>query len=653
MCYFKEKSAFILFIFLISSIFIARPQFVYSQIEFDTDPPSVVQTSPGNGATAVPINSSIEVLFSEFMDTLFNPFSIVPSMDGQFEWELDQTLIFSPAMLLDYNETYQVTIGTEATDLSGNSLENPYQWSFVTELSPWLHFFNIQGLSLDQSTVKLILGDVNGDIWVVLSSSGGSDDLFVFNGFDQSDFVKVDEDLGQINAIKQDSAGNIWIASESDDPGKGGVHMFDGTDWTHYNTDTNTVFSDNSMKCLAVDSEDNIWVGSSYSGIYMSDDGTSWTNYNMTNSDLTNDWVTTIEADEDDYIWVATPFGGIEGFDPQTNTWTSFISTIENQFNISFPLINEIVAGPGGIWAATDLGLLKYDIASDQWELFTDIDRYSQMSSIAVDPSDDTLWVGTDQGLIKFDGTNGEPIIMDNAGPAVQEVSVDVYGNAWLGTSNSLSRYDSAPPILLSVSPSSNKKNVKRTTQIILTFSEPMNKDSIISALSISPAVSFTSSMNASSTKLTITPKSKLKDNKKYTVTLGKNATDKQGRPFTASTSWSFKTEKSTTTTGTTGIVPSTSWSFPSTGFRFPATGSWSFPSTGFTFPATGSWSFPSTGFRFPATVPSTGFRFPATGSWSFPSTGFNFPATGFRFPATGFTYTSSPFNIGGLVYPR
>ncbi|MGA1865108.1 MAG: Ig-like domain-containing protein, partial [bacterium] len=586
MCYFKKKSAFILFIFLISSIFIARPQFVYSQIEFDTDPPTVVQTSPGNGATGVPINSSIEVLFSEFMDTLFNPFSINPSIDGLFTWELDQTLIFSPSLLLDYNETYQVTIGTEATDLSGNSLENQYQWSFVTESSPWLHFSSIQGLSLDpnQNSVKLILGDVNGDIWVVLSSSGASDDLFVFNGFDQSDFDKIDEDLGQINAIKQDSAGKIWVASESDDPAKGGVHVFNGTSWTHYNTNTSTVFSDDTIKCLTIDSEDNIWVGSSYSGIYMFD-GTSWTNYNMTNSDLTNDWITTIEADEDDYIWFATPFGGIEGFDPQTNTWTSYISTIENQCNISFPLVTEIVSGSGCIWAATDNGLLKYNISSDQWVLFTEIDSYSQLNSISVDPSNDTLWIGTDAGLIKFDGTSGEPIIMDNIGPAVLETAVDIYGDTWIGTSNSLSRYDTSSPVLLSFSPSNNKKNVSRSTKITLTFSEPMNKDSIISALSISPAVSFTSSMDASSTKLTITPKSKLKDNKKYTVSLGKNATDKQGHPLTHSSSWSFTTEKSTTTTGTYSY-PGTSTTFPSTTFNFPALSAYRFPSTAFNFPA-------------------------------------------------------------------
>jgi ligand-binding sensor domain-containing protein len=636
MCYFKEKSVLILFIFLISAIFIARPQFAYSQIDpndIGTDVPSVVQTSPGDGDTGVAVNSSIEVLFSEFMDTfyfsLYNPFSISPYVDGTVSWVTDQTLIFSPAMLLDYNETYEVTIGKEAKTTSGISLDDDYEWSFVTESSPWLSFDEIQDLSLDQNTVKLILSDDNGDIWVVLASSpGASDDIFVFDGYDESDFEKIDESLGQINALEQDSTGNIWIASES------GVHMYDGTDWTHHDTSTNTVFLDNDMKCLTVDSSDNIWVGSENSGMYKFD-GTSWTNFNTNNSDLSSDWIIAIEADENDDIWFATPFGGIEGFD-QT-TWTSYKSTIEALFGINL-FVSEIVAGSGSIWAATDLGLLKYDIASDQWELFTQIDgTFSQLNSISIDTSNDTVWVGTDTGLVKFDGAagTGESIVMGDVGPAVQETAVDINGNAWIGTNSSLSRYDASTPVLLDFSPSNGKTNVAKSTKIILTFSEPMNKDSVISALSFSPSVSFDSSMNASSTKLTITPKSNLNEGKKYTVTLGQNAIDKHGRKLNQSTSWSFTTKKSTTPQsyvppsyfGSYIFSPSTSFGFPTTSFTFPTATAFRFPTTSLTFPGTSAFRFPTTSLTFPGT---SAFRFPTT-SW-----------------------TSSPFSsFGNLVYPR
>ena len=105
MYYFKEKSFYTLFIFLILALFIARPQLVYSQFDTDTEPPYVVQTSPQNGQTDVPVNSSIKVFFSESIDTvfLFNPFSIVPDIGGQIYWEQqDQTLIFSPDMLFNY-----------------------------------------------------------------------------------------------------------------------------------------------------------------------------------------------------------------------------------------------------------------------------------------------------------------------------------------------------------------------------------------------------------------------------------------------------------------------------------------------------------------------------------------------------------------------
>jgi hypothetical protein len=159
---------------------------------------------------------------------------------------------------------------------------------------------------------------------------------------------------------------------------------------------------------------------------------------------------------------------------------------------------------------------------------------------------------------------NWDTLLLGDIGPEILEIAIDVFGNKWIGTSNSLSRYDTDSPSLLTVTPGNNKKNVSRTSKIVLNFSEPMNRSSVLSAFSISPSVSFSSSWDIHSTKLTLTPKSNLKSNKKYSVTLSKAATDIQGHPLADSASWSFTTVKSTST-------PSTS--FPSTlgGFSFPS----------------------------------------------------------------------------------
>lgn len=96
-------------------------------------PPTVAATLPGNGSTA-PANTTISITFSEAVDTgsAENAFSIIPEITGTFAWsDLDKTMIFTPDYELGKNTTYTVTIDSSAQDLAGNTLVEPYVWSFT------------------------------------------------------------------------------------------------------------------------------------------------------------------------------------------------------------------------------------------------------------------------------------------------------------------------------------------------------------------------------------------------------------------------------------------------------------------------------------------------------------------------------------------
>ena len=41
-------------------------------------------------------------------------------------------MTYTPASNLAYTRTYNVTVGTGAMDLAGNSLSVPYEWNFTT-----------------------------------------------------------------------------------------------------------------------------------------------------------------------------------------------------------------------------------------------------------------------------------------------------------------------------------------------------------------------------------------------------------------------------------------------------------------------------------------------------------------------------------------
>ena len=98
----------------------------------DTTAPTVTPVSPANGATNVPVTTTISATFSEAMnqasaETAFS----VDGVAGTFSW-VGNTMTFTPTANLASDTTYTVTIGTGAQDLAGNPMASAYTWSFVT-----------------------------------------------------------------------------------------------------------------------------------------------------------------------------------------------------------------------------------------------------------------------------------------------------------------------------------------------------------------------------------------------------------------------------------------------------------------------------------------------------------------------------------------
>jgi len=99
----------------------------------DTTPPTVVSTSPEDGAINVAIDTVVTATFSEAMSDPSAPVVYTsPSVGGSTYWS-NNTMTFRPTIPLAYSTTYAVTIGTNAQDLAGNPLATPYTWSFTTE----------------------------------------------------------------------------------------------------------------------------------------------------------------------------------------------------------------------------------------------------------------------------------------------------------------------------------------------------------------------------------------------------------------------------------------------------------------------------------------------------------------------------------------
>lgn len=108
----------------------------------DTTPPTVLSTTPQNGAAGVSTNTALEIRFSELMDsTSINASTILlkDAADNPVSGNVSyagNVATFKPAANLAESMSYAATVTTGVKDVSGNVLATPYLWTFTTGPAP-------------------------------------------------------------------------------------------------------------------------------------------------------------------------------------------------------------------------------------------------------------------------------------------------------------------------------------------------------------------------------------------------------------------------------------------------------------------------------------------------------------------------------------
>lgn len=167
--------------------------------------------------------------------------------------------------------------------------------------------YNNSNSSLPHTSLGWILKDKNNNIWLA-----GDKGLIKFDG---ASFIVYDTTNSQlpgydIYGMAIDKNNNIWLCFDNfnhTEPGPNAVSKFDGTNWT--------IFTENSIgisglwaTSIAVDSNNNIFVGSIFSGL-IKYDGTNWTSFNKSNSQLTTNVINSIAVDKNNNKWIGTDNG--------------------------------------------------------------------------------------------------------------------------------------------------------------------------------------------------------------------------------------------------------------------------------------------------------------------------------------------------------
>ena len=190
--------------------------------------------------------------------------------------------------------------------------------------------------------------DGSDNIWIATPNGLAKFDGLSWNVYNISNSPLPND---AVNAITIDPANNKWLGTAS------GLARFNDTDWTVYSNSEmglpDNIYS--SIKSVAIDLNDEMWIGTSGSGLVRFD-GVSWTVYTNSNSGLPDTWIPSIVVDGFGNKWIATGDGAAK-FDGAN--WTAF--TMSNS-PLPYPTVYKIAIDDLGIkWMGTATGLVAYD----------------------------------------------------------------------------------------------------------------------------------------------------------------------------------------------------------------------------------------------------------------------------------------------------
>ncbi len=332
----------------------------------------------------------------------------------------------------------------------------------------------------------------DGDAWHTFTSDDGMPgdqvyDLLLIDGevllasFGH-EVVQFDLETGDWEIIPQLSEIGVYRMHEAEDgslwfAGEGGATRYDpGTgDWQRFESGPATIPAWEVTDI--VEDEDGLWLGT-YGGGVAFYDGTSWEIW-VTDDQLGGNEVDAILQDGGGALWFTHPGSGLSRYDPTDDDWQTFgedegaldwpsggvdtdgriwiggygeIKRYDGRTWQSFTpaqladvTIYLIAFGPNDVqWLWTDAGLMRHDLATDEWTTFTAADHsvLEQVNTLFI-ADDGTLWVGGASALVGYDGSSWSiPTASGDPPEYVSDIAEAPDGSLWVAADGVLYHLD-------------------------------------------------------------------------------------------------------------------------------------------------------------------------------------------------------------------
>lgn len=295
--------------------------------------------------------------------------------------------------------------------------------------------------TIPDNKVRVLMKAHDDTLWI-----GGNNGLSYFDQEKQV-IVRVnikDDDQPTILTISQDKLGKVWLGTV------GGLYKYDPL--TQLSTKITFKKKISYVLSSLIDSEDNLWIGTYFHGLYrIAPNGEiiSITTDNSIGDSLSDNSVLSLYQDKSGIIWVGTYNAGVDYFDPKSlrlGTHNNSLNSI-NCMDTS-DIRSAQIDNRNKVLFGTLSGLLRVNVKENNCTLFASIDR--KISSISnnevfaiTKESEHQFWIGTAKGFDLFNSNTG---LFERFGKQVNNASVhkilSFNNHLIIGSDEGLYRFD-------------------------------------------------------------------------------------------------------------------------------------------------------------------------------------------------------------------
>ncbi len=241
---------------------------------------------------------------------------------------------------------------------------------------------------------------------------------------------------GEIESIYEDSRGFLWIGTHY------GLSRYDGREFRNFyhHVDDPSTLGDNIINAIDEDSDGNLWMALYNTGFCkMNPLNSRFTNYRSAGpGTLINEKVEALIVDRKNRVWLGTE-EGISIFDPGKGSYINIAQFQPGQKPINVLCFSE--DSVGNIWVGTKSdGLWVLPLESLKPLLIASFSMVNSVKSIYLRPGGSN-WLASGNGLfqINFEKENTFTLVRAYFFPEeekLEDLEVDADGNIWMATQN-------------------------------------------------------------------------------------------------------------------------------------------------------------------------------------------------------------------------